>query len=323
MTNITGVSIDRWCITPFATRTRRLKDASETFLINLDILILIFDIFFSSLGMYLLKTTRNFKRKYCLWLLYHLYLNDIIFAVTTQTLYAIKLFKPELPCIYDILWSFVTLTIANASLSLVVAVAIIRLISTKYSLHITTILSKIKSRIILFLAYFIGFSINILMTVGAIINDVYLIHLPAVLTDILFPIAIPLIYLRAVQISRKRRESSYFKSQRSLVEAALRRGMYATILTYLPVRLPYFISSTYKMVYTIEFENDSNYALQLVHSSCFLIFCLTPVGNVVLYFMSDRRARRRIVAYLTYYKRYINQRFRRYVNRRSVGHIVI
>ena len=293
MENETTVKLFRSCITPFSTRTKRFEATSETIFMVVNISIYVLNIISASLGIHFIRTTPKFKRKYCLWLMYNLHINDLAFTLLTQTLYSYKLFTPRRPCVYDIISSFITLTLADTSLCLVMATAIIRLVCTKYLLKIKLLITKRRSRLISLVCYLFGAIISSIMSIGAVHNNIYLIHISASISAILFPIVIPLVYFRALVITRNRRLTSCFKTHKSLTEIALFKGMISTLSIFALFRLPYFLVSTYKMVYIIRMNNDSNFLLQLTHSLSFLIFCGGPIGNLITYFLSDRTAWRR------------------------------
>ena len=318
--NSFGIDINkRWCTTSFSTATLHLSFIDELFFVMSDMFVLIANIIFSTAAIHILKTTKHFRRKRCLWLMYHLYLNDIIFTVVSQALYLFKVVTPGLECIYDLIFWFTSSLLANTSLALIVVVSSLRFMCTKYLVRMQMMLNKRRSWYLLICSFLFGVLITFIGILGASFNSVTLIHLPASISDILVPLVIPIIYGKATAIAKQRRISSYFLERRGETEIILRRGMFVTLAVYLPFRLPFFLISTYKMLYTVHLDYVSNRQLQFTHSACFLIYCMAPVGNSLLYFLSDRRARTRAKILMKNFSNSFLQRVRQCFSKNQIA----
>ena len=282
---------ERWCTTPFTTRTLKLTDSGKTVLFLFDIGILCTNLSFSLFGIWAVRSSRKFKVKPPLLLIFNLFANDIVFTVTAQSFYALKLFVPGLRCYYDLVFSFVNTWLSNASLTMVMGIALVRWMNTKYLFRTAKILTVTRAKCSIFLALTIALFLSSTILIGSIFNVYYLIQFPSSLSDVIVPIAIPYIYYRAMKISKTRRHASTIQ-YRSLTVETLRRCSFLTMVTFLPARILFFGSSTYKMINLKIYENPSERGFQLVHSVCYLIFCLSPVGNSLAYFLNNQGARR-------------------------------
>ena len=297
--NATVAENERWCTTPFATRTIRLKTLDHYFFVTFDLLAFFTNIAFACLTIHILKSTHRLRTKRCLWLIYHRSVNDIIFTIITQTLYMIKLLTPELRCYYDLVFTSISLSLADTSLFLEFSISLVRFYSTKTLMKLNYVLTRKRAWYVVCAAFTFAAIITLLNLLGSYVDNVFLIHLPTAISCIVIPVTIPIIYQKAANVARRRRLTSYFHKNKSFVERTLHRAMFITLMTYIPFRWPFFVSSLFKMIYLNELDYDSSRRLQFIHSMCFLLFCLGPVGNAMLYFLSDKRARRRINA-ITY-----------------------
>ena len=293
-TSNTTVVNEHWCTTPFATRIIRLKTLDHYFFVTFDLLAFFINIAFACLTMHILKSTRRLCTKRCLWLIYHISVNDIIFTIITQTLYMIKLLTPELKCYYDLFFTSISLPLADTLLLLEFSVSLVRFYSTKTLIKLNYVLRRKRAWYVVCAAFAFAAIIALLNLLGSYVDNVYLIHLPTAISCIVIPVTIPIIYQKAADIARWRRLSSYFHNNKSFVKRTLHRAMFVTLLTFIPFRWPFFVSSLFKMIYLNELDHDSNRCLQFIHSMSFLLFCLGPIGNAMLYILSDKRAPHRI-----------------------------
>ena len=195
----------------------------------------------------------------------------------------IKLLTPELKCYYDLFFTSISLPLADTLLLLEFSVSLVRFYSTKTLIKLIYVLTRKRAWYVVCAAFAFAAIITLLNLLGSYVDNVYLIHLPTAISCIVIPVTIPIIYQKAADIARWRRLSSY-----------LHRAMFVTLLPFIPFRWPFFVSSLFKMIYLNELDHDSNRRLQFIHSMSFLLFCLGPVGNAVLYILSDKRAPRRI-----------------------------
>ncbi|XP_066932451.1 uncharacterized protein [Clytia hemisphaerica] len=314
------ITPDRWCTTPFFTRTRRLGELDQSLFLLADLIILALNLLFACSVLKIIKSTiTRIQRKPCMWLLYHLAFNDIIFTIVAQSSYAAKLMLPRLNCSFDLTAMFFSQSLSNTSIALIVEVSILRYLSTKHLLSMSLILTLKRAKILLMVAICYGVAFSGLLLWGSIIDNLVVINLPPCLTDICVPIIIPMFYNRAMVIAQGRRGTIYEKGRISLAENTLRKVTIYTLMTYVPFRLCFFVTSTFKMVYTVELENNSTYLLQFFHSASYLILCMTPVGNSILYILSDRRARRIVNTWKRYLKSFLSTRLSIDIRSRSVA----
>ena len=289
----------------------------------INMLILVLNVLFSFgvIKMISISITR-LHRKPCMWLIFHLVINDLVFTVIAQSVYAAKLLVPNLKCSFDLVAMFITQSLSNTSIALIVVISFLRYMSTKHLLSMQIILTLPRAKYMLAGAFTYGVCFSSVLLFGSIIDNAILINLPPCLTDIIVPVIIPIIYNRALLVTRSRRTTVYAKGRISFAEDILRQVTVYTLATYLPFRLCFFVTSTFKMIYTVELDNNSTYLLQFLHSVSYLILCMTPIGNSILYILSDRRARRTVIEWKRELKRKLSniQNFK--LRRPSVANMV-
>lgn len=301
------VTPDRWCTTPFFTRTRRMEVIDQVMFMCADLLVLIFNLIFCFSVLKIMKLSiERLNNKPCMWLIFHLTINDIIFTSISQVMYGAKLILPNLKCSFDLVAMFLSQALSHSSIALIVQISFMRYLSTKHLLSMRLILTLRRAKFMLAGAFLYGISVSSTLLIGSIVDNVVIINLPPCLTDIIVPIIIPIIYSRALKVARSRRSTVYDKGRLAYTDTILKQVAIYTLVTYVPFRLCFFGASTFKMMYTIELENNSTHLLQIFHSLSFLILCMTPIGNSILYIVSDRRARNIVYRWKRDWKRMLS-----------------
>lgn len=285
------------CTTPFTTGKLDITENQRSSLFCIDLLILLFNMVANFSAIYALLHSQHIKRKPSMMLLLALCFSDCCFSIFAQILFAIKIFNPELPCIYDLTFEFLSTVLADLSLCLVVLIAISRYIHTRHMIRVKVIITRARVRLSIFASFILA---SIVSSVTVFSNtygdaDLYLrteiIHTFIGVTIIMMVV---IIYRKTEEIAKRRKaaltSSEFHYTHYS--QKVLRKIMLSTLCTLLPLRIPFFSSTVYKALISEKQGKRLTWWMQYTHLGCYAIFCLSAGANAVIFLYNNKTARK-------------------------------
>ena len=283
-------------------------------LITVDLSILSFNLVVTVLVMYTLIQLNVLKKKPLLSLLFYLCLSDCSFAVTAQTLFAIKLFHPKLPRLYNMFAVMTSTILADLSLIFVVYIAIARYIHTRYMIPAKQIITRTRVNI----AAACGFVVAVALSTISFIAESYTcqnVHLVlkifGTFVGVVLVCLVVVIYICSELVAKRRTTlCNYVFQSAAYSEKVLHKIMLSTLFALLPLRIPYFCSAILKATLIDKQRVRLSWWIQTIHLTCYAVYCLNPAANSVIFLYNNKRAssivRKQWVNCLTYVGRHGN-----------------
>ena len=251
MATVNGTKPKFTCTTPFTTGKLDITTNQRSSLFILDILILSVNLTANLAAIYALTKTQQLKRRPSIYLILYLCMSDCSFAISAQILFAVKIFNPELPCIYDLLFEFLSSVLADLSLCLVVLISVSRYLHTRFMLRVKLIITHFRVRISLCLAILVAAMFSSISLFGSTYGDinVYLqTEIFSTAVGVLLIICVAAIYRQTELIAKRRKAASHYELRFACFsEKVLKKIMISTLATLLPLRIPFFGSTVFKV----------------------------------------------------------------------------
>ena len=282
------------CTTAFTTGKLDITSGQRAILIAIDLSILFVNLCANGLSIYALLKSQQIKRRPSISLLVYLCMSDCCFAITAQTLFAVKIFHPELPCSFDLIVEFSSSVLADLSLCLVVLIAISRYIHTRHMIRVKQIITHTRVNIAFLLAFIVAGSMSLISLLADSNGDVdaYLqTEIFQTFIGVLLIVMVVLIYRRTELVAKRRKAvSSYMMHYTAYSEKVLRKIMLSTLCTLLPLRIPFFCSTVIKAVVSDRSGRRLSWWMQFTHLGCYALFCLSAGANALIFLYNNRHA---------------------------------
>lgn len=282
------------CTTAFTTGKLDITREQRAILIAIDMWILLINLCANLLSIYALVKSQQIKKRPSISLLVYLCTSDCCFAVTAQTLFAIKIFHPELPCLFDLIVEFSSSVLADLSLCLVVLIAISRYIHTRHMIRVKQIITHTRVNMAVTLAFVVATSMSLISLLANSKGDVdaYLqTEIFQTFIGVMLIVLVVVIYRRTELVAKRRKAvSKYIMHHTAYSEKVLRKIMLSTLCTLLPLRIPFFCSTVVKAVVSDRNGRRLSWWMQLTHLGCYALFCLNAGANALIFLYNNRNA---------------------------------
>ena len=282
------------CTTAFTLGYLEITSEQTAVLIAIDLSILTINLCANSLSIYALIKSQEFRKRPSISLLVYLCVSDCSFAITAQTLFAVKIFHPELPCLYDLAVEFSSSVLADFSLCLVVLIAISRYVHTRHMIRVKQIITHTRVNISAVCAFLVASSMSLISLLADTNGDVdaYLqTEIVQTFIGVLLIVLVVLIYQRTELIAKRRKAvSKYMLHFTAYSEKVLRKIMLSTLCTLLPLRMPFFCSTVIKAVISDKSGQRLSWWMQFTHLGCYALFCLSAGANAIIFLYNNKHA---------------------------------
>ena len=294
-TNSKVIMVDKSkCITPFTTGYFDISYGLRATLIVIGIIILAVNICANWMAIYTLLKQQYIKRHPSVKLLLFLCFNDCCFALTAETLTAIKIFIPELTCVFDLASLFLQTTLADTSLWLVVLIAVSRYIHTRHLIRVKQIITHTRVNIAVGCVFMISLFLSTCSVIGSSYGNVpvhIVIEICQTLIGVLLIVLTVAIYHQTELIAKKRKTcANHLLYYTAYSEKVLRKIKMSTLLTLLPLRIVFFCSTVVKALILDKNLADVSYWTLFVHFVCHAVYCLTAGTNALIFLFNNKDA---------------------------------
>lgn len=284
------------CATPFTTGKLQISAGQKEFIVFLDFGILAITLCASSVSIHALHVSQQTKKKPSINLLFYSCLSDVIFAISAQTLFSVKIFHPEYPCSYDLMVEVVSNVFGDLSLLIVILVALSRYVHTQHMIRVKQMITHARVHV----AVGCAFCFSCVLSSVQIFAEAYMdvnVHLQIEIIQTAYGVGllvlVVMIYRRSEIIANRRIDATkgndtlHFTSFSAKV---LRKIMLSTLCTLLPLRIPFFCTTVMKAVLWDKNRVPLSRWMQFFHLLSYLIYCSSAGANAMIFIFNNKSA---------------------------------